>query len=298
LWQRLPHPVALIGGVIAFLERKLNRNRRSDWDRRLRGALVAAGMTMGAVGLGLLVNELRRVWLWGWLVEAVLVWTLIAQRSLYAHVRAVGRALDAEGLEGGRREVSKIVGRDPESLDESGVARAAIESCAENFADGVVAPVFWYLLFGFPGLLAYKTVNTLDSMIGHRNLRYLEFGMVSARLDDAMNLIPARLAGLLIGCASAFLPGGLPMSSIQVMSRDHGHHRSPNSGWPEAAMAGALGLSLAGPRQYPGYVAQEKWIGHGRAQATAMDIRRALFVMAVACLLNAGAVILVILAQD
>jgi adenosylcobinamide-phosphate synthase len=294
LWARVPHPVAIIGKVIETAERKLNRRYRSNWDRRARGALLAAGMTLAAVGLGVLVTELRRLWFWGWTVEAVLVWTLIAQKSLYLHVRAVARALEAEGLEGGRREVSKIVGRDPDSLDVSGVARAAIESCAENFADGVVAPVFWYLLFGFPGLLACKTVNTLDSMIGHRNERYAEFGMVSARLDDAMMLLPARLAGVLIACASAFLPGGLPLSSFHVMRRDHGHHRSPNSGWPEAAMAGGLNLALAGPRRYPGYVAEEKWIGHGRAQATAADIRRALFVMAVACLLNAGMVIAIV----
>jgi len=297
LWRRVPHPVMLIGKLIDFLDGKLNRPSRSDYDRRLRGALVGAGMTIGAVALGLLVTALRKATGWGWMVELTLCWSLIAQRSLYSHVSAVAKGLDQGGLLAGRLEVAKIVGRDPASLDEHGVSRAAIESCAENFADGVVAPVFWFLLFGMPGLLAYKTVNTLDSMIGHRNETYREFGMVSARLDDAMNLIPARLSGLLLSLASLFVPGGNPAKALQVMLRDHGHHRSPNSGWPEAAMAGALGLSLAGPRRYPGYVAEEQWIGDGRSQATAADIRSALRVMAVSCLLLLGLVLLVVLAQ-
>jgi adenosylcobinamide-phosphate synthase len=216
---------------------------------------------------------------------------LIAQKSLFQHVRAVAHGLDKGGLAGGRWAVSRIVGRDPQSLDDYGVARAAIESCAENFADGVVAPVFWYVLFGFPGLLLYKTANTMDSMIGHLTDRHRDFGLVAARLDDLMNLVPARLAGLLLVLASAFLPGGHPVMAWQVMWRDHKHHRSPNSGWPEGAMAGALDLALAGPRRYTGYAVQEPWIGSGRARATAGDIRRSLFVMVIACLLNAGLVI-------
>lgn len=297
LWRMIPHPVAMIGSVILFLDHKLNRDKRSELDRRLRGALVAAGMTLAAVGVGYCVGELRRRWLWGWAVEGILIWTLIAQRSLFAHVAAVARALDRGGLAQGRHAVAKIVGRDPQTLDEFGVARAAIESCAENFADAVVAPVFWYVLFGFPGLLAYKTVNTMDSMIGHRSDQYREFGMVAARLDDAMNLLPARLAGVILSVAALFVPKGRPLAALRVMLRDHGHHRSPNSGWPEAAMAGGLDLSLAGPRQYPGYVAQEKWIGDGRSRATTADIRRALMVLAVGCLLNGGLVILVVIAQ-
>jgi adenosylcobinamide-phosphate synthase len=172
------------------------------------------------------------------------------------------------------------------------VARAAIESCAENFADGVVAPVFWYVVAGFPGLLLYKTANTMDSMIGHLDDKHRDFGLVAARLDDLLNLIPARLAAIQLVFATLFLPGGHPFKALATMWRDHGHHRSPNSGWPEAAMAGGLDLALAGPRQYPGYVAQEKWIGSGRARAGIGDIHRALFVMAVACLLNFGMVVL------
>ena len=295
LWRMVPHPVMLIGNAVAYLEQRLNRPNRSNWDRRLRGALTAAALTLAAVVLGVGITHLRRLWVGGWIIEVTLVWSLLAQRSLYLHVRAVALGLQRDGLAGGRREVAKIVGRDPESLDAHGVARAAIESCAENFADGVVAPVFWYLLFGAPGLLAYKTVNTLDSMIGHLNDRYREFGMVAARLDDAMNLVPARLAGLLLALAAVFVPGGRPFAALTVMRRDHAHHRSPNSGWPESAMAGALGLALAGPRRYPGYVAEEKWIGDGRAQATALDIHRALSVMAVAALLDAGLVVVILI---
>lgn len=297
LWRAVPHPVALIGRVITFFDHRLNRDSRTPLDRRLRGVVVASGMTLAAIGLGLCVTELRRRWEWGWTIEVVLIWTLIAQRSLFSHVSAVARALEKDGLAGGRRAVSMIVGRDPETLDEHGVARAAIESCAENYSDAVVAPVFWYVLFGFPGLLAYKTVNTMDSMIGHRSERYLEFGMAAARLDDGMNLIPARLSGILLSLAALFVPKGRPLAALRVMWRDHGHHRSPNSGWPESAMAGGLDLSLAGPRRYPGYVAQERWIGDGRARATVADIRRALMVMAVACLLDGGLVILLVLAQ-
>jgi len=294
LWRWLPHPVAVIGRLVDVLDRKLNRAHRPSWDRRLRGALVAVGLTLAAVALGMAVTGLRRNWAWGWAVELVLLWTLLAGRSLFDHVRAVATALAANGLSGGRAAVARIVGRDPNSLDGHGVARAAIESCAENFADAVVAPVFWYLLFGFPGALAYKTINTLDSMIGHPDQRYREFGMVSARLDDVANLLPARLAGLLLVVAALFVPRGRPDRALRVMLSDHGHHRSPNSGWPEAAMAGALDLALAGPRRYAGHAVEERWIGTGRARATAADIRRSLYMLAVAVLLTFGMVVAVI----
>lgn len=297
LWRTIQHPVALIGGLIGWLDAKLNREHRSGLDRRLRGAAVALSLGAAAVAVGNEITVLRNTTSWGWAVEAVLIWTLIAQNSLFQHVQAVAHGLEKGGLAGGRWAVGRIVGRDPQSLDEFGVARAAIESCAENFADGVVAPVFWYVLFGFPGLLLYKTVNTMDSMIGHLNERYRDFGMIAARLDDLMNLIPARLAALLLVIASVFLPGGHPVKAWVTMWRDHGHHRSPNSGWPEAAMAGALDLALAGPRRYPGYTADEPWIGSGRARATIGDIHRSLFVMALACLLDAGLVILILVLE-
>jgi adenosylcobinamide-phosphate synthase len=291
LWRTIPHPVAIIGRTIGWLDVKLNREHRSSLDRRLRGAAVALCLAGLAIGLGIGMTALRQTTRWGWALEIVLTWTLIAQKSLFQHVRAVAQGLDRGGLAGGRWAVGRIVGRDPQSLDEFGVARAAIESCAENFADGVVAPVFWYALFGFPGLLLYKTANTMDSMIGHLNDRHRDFGLIAARLDDVMNLVPARLAALLLVVASAFLPGGHPVMAWLVMWRDHGHHRSPNSGWPEAAMAGALDLALAGPRRYSGYAVEEPWIGSGRARATVGDIHRSLFVLVIACLLNAGLVI-------
>jgi len=297
LWRTVPHPVAIIGGIASWLEKKLNREFRGQRDRLFRGALVAGGMTVAAMIIGTFVTELRRHWEWGWAVELVLVWVLLAQQSLFFHVRRVAKALTRDGVEGGRRAVAHIVGRDPQSLDEYGVARAAIESCAESFADGVVAPVFWYVLFGFPGLLALKTVNTLDSILGHRTERLLMFGMVAARLDDAMMLIPARLAGLLLVIAAVFVPRGRPRLAWRTMWKDHARHASPNAGWPEAAMAGALDLALAGPRRYEGELVDTGWIGAGRARATPGDIHTSLYMLIVACLLNAGIVIGLILLE-
>ena len=213
---------------------------------------------------------------------------LIAQRSLFDHVRAVARGLDKHGLAGGRAAVAMIVGRDPETLDDHGVSRAAIESLAESFSDGVVAPVFWYLLFGLPGLLVYKAVNTMDSMIGYRTPRHDAFGRTAARLDDVMNYVPARIAAALIVLASVFVPRGRPASAFRVMARDGGQHRSPNAGWPEAAMAGALGVALSGPRSYQGKMTAQPWVGgEFSAQIGTGEIRRGLYLFVVACLLEA-----------
>jgi adenosylcobinamide-phosphate synthase len=295
LFRLIPHPVVVIGRTIAGLERRLNRPERSESSRRLRGVLVALGLTALALAIGGGIAVLARILPHFWLVEVFLAATLLAQRSLFQHVKDVADALKDNGLEAGRYAVSRIVGRDPQSLDEHGVIRAAIESLAENFADGVVAPVFWYVVLGLPGLLAYKTVNTLDSMIGHRNDRYRAFGMASARLDDLLNLIPARLAGLMLILAAPFVPKGRPFAAVRTMLTDSRHHRSPNSGWPEAAAAGALDLALGGPRKYPGLVVDEKWIGAGRARATLADMHRALHLYVVACILDVGAVALVML---
>ena len=234
----------------------------------------------------------------GWLAELVLVTSLVAQRSLYRHVVAVARGLDEGGLEQGRRAVAHIVGRDPGALDEHGVARGAIESCAENFADGVIAPVFWYVLLGLPGLLAYKMVNTLDSVIGYRSPRYRAFGAVAARLDDALSFLPARLSGLLIALAAVFVPWASPLRAVRTMLRDGRKHRSLNAGWPEAAMAGALGLALAGPRRYAETVVKDAWMGGGRARATPRDIRAALYLFVVACLIGIGIVAALAAAKD
>lgn len=297
LFRLLPHPVVLIGRVIGLLDRRLNRPERSDSDRRRRGILVALGLALGALGVGALIAFLARAIPHFWLFEVFVAATLLAQRSLFEHVNDVAAALRDSGLEAGRYAVSRIVGRDPQSLDGHGVVRAAIESLAENFGDGVVAPVFWYAVLGLPGLLLYKTVNTADSMIGHRNDKYRAFGMASARLDDLLNLVPARIAGLLLALAAPFVPKGRPFAALATMVRDARHHRSPNSGWPEAAAAGALGLALGGPRKYPGLTVDEKWIGSGRARAEIADIHRALHLYTVACLMQAGLVILALWAQ-
>ena len=284
--RRLPHPVRLIGTLIAVLDRKLNREDRSPADRRLRGVLVVVFVAGLAAVAGWAVAWIGGALPFGWLAELALIVALLAQRSLFQHVRAVGLALAERGLEASRAAVAHIVGRDVRQLDEHGVARAAVESCAENFSDGVVAPAFWYLLFGLPGMLAYKAVNTLDSMVGYRNQRYRDFGWAAARLDDVMNLVPARLSGLLLSAAAVAVPGAQPVAGLRTMLRDARLHRSPNAGWPEAAMAGALSLSLAGPRRYPGLVVDDPWIGTGTSRATARDVARALSLFTVACLLN------------
>lgn len=285
---RVPHPVRLIGALIERLERRLNLPDRRDGERRLRGALAVLAVLVVCAGLGWALAAAARHVPVLLAAELLLLVSLLAQRSLFDHVRAVARSLGSGGIEAGRNAVGHIVGRDVRSLDEAGVARAAIESCAENFGDGVVAPVFWYLVAGLPGLLAYKAANTLDSMIGHRSERYRAFGWAAARLDDLLNLVPARLSGVLLCAAAALLPGASGRRALATLLRDGRRHRSPNAGWPEAAAAGALGLRLGGPRRYGNDVADDPWLGGGSAEASARDIDRMLRLYAVACLLNAA----------
>jgi adenosylcobinamide-phosphate synthase len=289
LWRgRLRHPVVLLGGLTALLEHRLNDSDMPSATRRWRGAATVLLVVGLAAIAGRMVELLADLLPFGWLLEVVLVAVLIAQRDLFDHVRRVVVALETDGLEGGRAAVSAIVGRDPASLDRHGVVRAAVESLAENFSDGVIAPLFWYVVLGPMGICAYKAVNTLDSMIGHRSDRYLEFGMVAARLDDVANLVPARLSGVLLALAAAFVPHGKPVAAVLTMMRDASKHRSPNAGWPEAAAAGALDLSLAGPRRYHGEIVQDPWIGPGRARAEPADLRRGLALFALACVLTAA----------
>ena len=297
LFRAVPHPVVLIGRAIGWFDARLNRTERSAQARRLRGALSVAALCLVGAALGAALTWFGRHYPMGWVVELLVAVTLVAQRSLYDHVARVGRSLAEDGLWAGRKAVALIVGRDPASLDESGVARAAIESCAENFSDGVVAPAFWYVLFGLPGLIVYKVVNTADSMIGHRNPRYEDFGKAAARFDDFLNLVPARLSGLFIVIAACFAPTAKPWTALAAMWRDAGKHRSPNAGWPEAAMAGALGLALAGPRVYASGTVNDAWMGNGRSQATADDIRRSLALFAIACLVHWGAVAVLLAAR-
>jgi adenosylcobinamide-phosphate synthase len=288
IFRQIPHPVVIAGRAIAFFDRKLNREARSETSRRERGIVAVIVLVGGAALLGLAVERVCRGRLIGAAVEAVLIAVLVAQRSLYEHVAAVAAALGSGGLAGGREAVRHIVGRDPMSLDVHGVARAAIESLAENFSDGVVAPVFWYLLLGLPGLLAYKMANTLDSMIGHRTPRYHAFGWAAARLDDVLNTVPAPLSGILLAAAAVFAKNGRPAHAFTIMLRDGRKHHSPNAGWPESAMAGALGLALAGPRRYPEGLVADPWLGDGSARAGVSDISRGLQLYRLACLTQGG----------
>jgi adenosylcobinamide-phosphate synthase len=287
-FRRVPHPVALVGMLIGRLEQRLNRQDHSESDRRLGGIATVAVVVIIAAGVGAGVDAAAAAWPLGAIAEVALLTALLAQRSLYDHVAAVATALDRYGLDAGREAIRHIVGRDPQSLDEDGVGRAAIESLAENFSDGVVAPVFWFLVLGLPGICAYKAINTLDSMIGHRSDRYRAFGWAAARLDDVANLVPARVAGLLIAIAGLLTPRASGKDALVTMVRDARKHRSPNAGWPEGAMAGALDLSLAGPRQYGGERVEDAWIGEGSEDAGADEIRRALRLFVVACLVEAA----------
>ena len=234
----------------------------------LPAALVAAALPAGWAGLAL---------------AAALAWPWLAARALHEHVAAVARPLGQGDLAGARAAVSIIVGRDPARLDEGGVARAALESLAENASDGVVAPLFWGLVAGLPGLVAYKAINTLDSMIGHRNARHEDFGKVAARLDDLVNLVPARLTALLIALVS-----GRPLAALRTALAEARNHRSPNAGWPEAAMAAALAVRLSGPRVYGTRVSPEPWLNGAAPDPDALALRRGLAVFVRAVFLCGG----------
>ena len=275
LFRRIGHPVVWLGTLIAALDTRLN-NACDDFERRRRMGVVAIGIVVLAAALtGAVVTKLCGLVIGDPVLLALLSSSLLAQRSLHEHVRAVADAL-AVSLEDGRRAVAQIVGRDVSALDEAGVARAAIESLAENFSDGVVAPALFLAVFGLPGALVYKAVNTADSMIGHKSPRHLAFGWAAARLDDLLNLLPARCAAGLIALAAWLLPSASTTDAFRIAQRDAAHHASPNAGWPEAAMAGALGLCLGGPRAYGSVDVAGATLGDGRREATIADIRRAL----------------------
>ena len=291
LFRIVPHPVAVIGGLTNFFDKRLNRPDRSETARVVRGVLVVVVICVVAGAAGGLLAAFARQYAHAWLIELFFVAVLLAQRSLFEHVRAVRRAVADGGLAKARNAVRHIVGRDPNSLDQHGVARAAIESLAENFSDGVIAPAFWYLLFGLPGLFVYKAANTLDSMIGHRSPRHAAFGRCAARFDDLLNLMPSRLSGLIVTVAAVFAPKGRPIAAWRTMWKDAAKHESPNAGWPEAAVAGAINVALHGPRKYGERQAKGQWLGESfSARATAADIGRALYLYVVACLFSFGAV--------
>ena len=276
IYRAIGHPVTWIGRLIAWCDRTWNSEQASFETRRLAGVATVVLLLGVSIGVGLLLTcSLPHV-----VLVAILASALLAQRSLDTHVAAVAEALEKEGIDAGRRAVSMIVGRDTAQLDEAAVSRAAIESLAENFSDGVVAPLFWMVVAGLPGALAYKAINTADSMIGHKSDRHLAFGWAAARLDDLVNLPASRLAALWLALA------GLSWRTVAIVWRDANRHDSPNAGWPEAAMAGALGLRLNGPRVYDGEMTDHPWVGEGRTEATAADIRAALRLYRFACALE------------
>lgn len=272
LHRRAPHPVVWIGGLIAWCDKTLNRDADAPVVRRTLGVLALALIMVVAGGVGWLPTIAPQPAVFGLIVLAGSLG--LAQRSLFDHVRAVARPLASGDIEAARLAVGAIVGRDVAELDEQGVAAAALESLAESFNDGVVAPIFWLVVGGLPGLFIYKAVNTADSLIGHREPRWRDFGWASARMDDLMNLAPARIAGCLIALAGY---GGW-----RIMMRDAAKHASPNAGWPEAAMAGALKLQLGGPAAYDGVVADRPTFGEGD-RPDVRDLARGLKIYVRAC---------------
>lgn len=266
-----------LGRLISCLDRSLNRDADTDTMRRIWGIAALAVIVLFPAAIAYAIERVLLQIPLGFVAVALLGSSLLSQRSLAQHVKAVAEGLDTGGLAAGRKAVSMIVGRDPEKLDEAAVGRAAIESLAENFSDGIVAPAFWLGVGGLAGGVAYKAANTADSMIGHRTERHEAFGWAAARFDDFINLPASRLTGLLIVTAAFFVRGADPAGAWRAMWRDARHHRSPNAGWPEAAIAGALGLALAGPRSYGGVLVEGSYMGEGgRAEVTSSDIRRAL----------------------
>jgi adenosylcobinamide-phosphate synthase len=276
LTQSIGHPVTWMGRLIDWLDRKLNRDDATPEARRRAGALAML-VLFGIVGaVSFLIERALLLLPFGLIAVAILASTFIAQRSLFMHVANVADALDEGGVDAGRMAVAQIVGRDVSELDEASIARAAIESLAENFSDGVVAPTFWMVIAGLPGAAVYKAINTADSMIGHRSKRHLDFGRTAAKTDDLLNFPASRLSALLLVAAAYMSKGAAGAAAWQATWRDGPKHVSPNAGYPEAAMAGALGLALGGPRSYDGAVTDGAWLGDGRREANAADIRAAL----------------------
>lgn len=271
LYAVIGHPVTWLGALINGLDRWINRDGDNPRTRRIAGGvtlvIVTAAAALPMIALQMLLPE----GMMGVVLGGVLAWPLVALRSMHSHVAAVAKPLNENDLPAARFAVSMIVGRDTTQLDGAGVARAGIESLAENTSDGVVAPLFWGALLGLPGIAAYKAVNTLDSMIGHRTPRFNDFGWASARFDDLVNLAPARLTGVLFALTSA-----RPRLALRVMARDAALHRSPNAGWPEAAMAAGLGVRLSGPRVYHDHIANEPWVNAEAPDPTARDLDKGL----------------------
>lgn len=275
IWDRIGHPVVWMGQLISALELRLNRPELTDGERRRNGTIMVQVLVVLSLLAAMLLHNLLRMLPATWLIEALIGSIFLAHRDLAEAVKNVANAL-GRSLSEGRNAVGHIVGRDVSGLDEADISRAAIESLAENSSDGVIAPLFWLCLFGLPGIVVYKAINTADSMVGHKSERYLHFGWASARLDDGVNWIPARLTGFLYVAAALFVRRADHRDAFVAMRRDAPHHVSPNAGWPEAAMAGALNFGLGGPRAYKGQQLDLPKMGDGRRDLDAGDVRMAL----------------------
>jgi adenosylcobinamide-phosphate synthase len=295
LYRTIGHPVTWIGALIGKLDRGFNREEETATARKIAGVLTLVFVIVISAGIAWIIERALAPSLTGQIALAVVTSTLVASRSLYDHVRDVAGALESRSLDAARDAVGRIVGRNPQTLDKHGVARAAIESLAENASDGVAAPVFWFAVLGLPGLVAYKAINTADSMIGHRTPRHEAFGWAAARLDDLVNLPASRLTGLLFTVAALLSPGGSPEAALRAMRRDASRHRSPNAGWPESAMAGGLGLKLNGPKTYGTTLVQDAYMGDGRREVSTTDIRRALRLASMAWAIMIAALLVVAL---
>lgn len=274
MYRRIRHPVVWMGRAIDALEHRWNRPDFSDTARRWLGILTVIVVAGGAALIGYVLQSAASHVQFGAVLIVLIATTGLAQHSLFTHVRDVLQPLSSGDLAGARHAVSKIVGRDTSALDESGIAGAALESLAESFNDGVVAPAFWLFVGGLPGLFAYKALNTADSLIGHREPRWRMFGWAAARADDLANLVPARLAGALLAAAGR--------RGLWIMWRDAPKHASPNAGWPEAAMAGALSIRLGGAATYDGVLHERPEFGMG-AEPVTDDLARGLRLYVVAC---------------
>jgi len=276
LSRSIGHPVTWMGRLISWFDRRLNRDSDAPETRRRAGAVTVLALLIIVGAVSIAIELSLTVLPFGILAVALVASTLLAQRSLFVHIADVADALEEGNINAAREAVARVVGRDTTDLDEAGIARAAIESLAENFSDGVVAPSLWMVVVGLPGAAFYKAINTADSMIGHRNERYRYFGQTAAKLDDIVNLPPSRLSALLIIASAYFTRGASAASAWKTMRRDASRHASPNAGYPEAAMAGALGLALGGPRSYAAAQHDGAWMGDGRSEANTQDIHDAL----------------------
>ena len=286
LYKFFRHPTVFMENATRFFESRLNREKRSQMDRAIRGLLATLMIITIAGVIGQAVSWVGSAIIWGWLLELILVTSLISCRGLYDQVDAVKNALN-DTVDAGRLSLSRMVSRDPWGLDKHGVARLTIEATARGLNTGLVGPTLWYLLFGLPGLLIYRTLSVMDDLIGYKSTRYRAYGLSAARLDDIANLVPARLSALFIIVAAIFVPTANPLLALKTMWRDGSKSTSLNAGWPIAAMAGAFALSLEGPEKMDDKIVKKPWIGEGRAQATTTDITKVLYLFAVASLVNA-----------